>query len=455
MSRFLYARLAFQNIRKNHRIYLPYILTCIITISFYYIMKSLSLNEGLKQLVGAETVSYILELGSNIIMVFSGIFLLYTNSFLRKQRQKEFGLFHILGMEKRHLQRMMAAESIYVCLLSIVLGITAGVALDRAAYLLILRIVRVEVPMRFYFSKNALIASVEVFAVIFLIIWLWSVIGLARSKPIDLIKGSNVGEKEPKAKWILALLGVLALGGGYRISLTTKNPVAAVTMFFIAVMLVIAGTYLVFTAGSIVLLKILRANKRYYYQTRHFIGISGLLYRMKQNAVGLANICILSTMVLVMVSATVSLIVGIEDLIRSRYPYEICFYEDRDTYEQAGDVRLYETVNEVLKECRYKKTKEAGYEFLSLEALEEGDDLRLFTQKDVENVKDIINSAVVVSILSLEDFNRITGQNQTLQTKEVLLYCNRKNVRQDEISLGGLTYRVAGVPDYLIWRARS
>lgn len=310
----MYPRLAFDNIRKNARTYIPYILTCSFTIAMFYIMKSLSLNKGIENVQGGSTILTMFELGTYIIAIFVCIFLFYTNSFLMKNRKKEFGVFNILGMEKRHISKLVGFESLYAAVISFALGIFIGVILDKLMFILILKIMKSEIPLGFHISKGAILSTVILFGILFTLIFLNSLRMIHLSKPIELLKGGNTGEKEPKAKWLLALMGIICLGAGYYIAVTVKNPLKVLTLFFVAVILVIVGTYLIFTAGSIALLKILKANKKYYYKTNHFISVSGMIYRMKQNAVGLANICILSTMVLVTLSPTVAMIVGVEDI---------------------------------------------------------------------------------------------------------------------------------------------
>ena len=328
MNRHFFRKLAAGNIRKNASTYLPYIITCVVTTAIYYMVKSLSLNPGLEQMMGADTLAYTMYLGSWITAIFAFIFLFYTNSFLMKRRKKEFGVFNILGMEKRHLARTLAWETLYVTLLSLTLGLVLGIALDKIMFLVIARVVGGDISLGFFVSPRAIVGTVELFAVIFLLIWLHSVRQIHVANPIELLRDSRAGEREPKTRWLMAILGALCVGIGYYIAITTKNPITSIMAFFVAVLLVIAGTYMLFAAGSIALLKMLKKNKKFYYKTNHFTSVSGMIYRMKQNAVGLANICILSTMVLVMISATSSLMLGVEDIIHTRYPYQFTVYSD-------------------------------------------------------------------------------------------------------------------------------
>lgn len=307
MSNMFYPKLAVTNIKKNGKFYFPYMLTCVGTIAMFYIMCSITFNDGLNSIPHNDSLKIILHLGCTVIGLFSVIFLLYTNSFLMKRRKKEFGLFNILGMEKRHISKIMTYETLIISFISVLLGITVGILFGKLIMMALFKFLSFKVSINSSISSKGLIISVILFSAIFLLTLLTNLAKMHLSNPIELLRGGNTGEKEPKTKIILAILGFACVGTGYYIAIVTKSPLQALTLFFLAVVLVIIGTYCLFTAGSIAVLKLMRKNKKYYYKTSHFISVSGMLYRMKQNAVGLANICILSTMVLVMISTTVCL----------------------------------------------------------------------------------------------------------------------------------------------------
>ena len=329
----LYMRLAGQNIKKHRRSYAPYMLTGILTAAVYYILHSLATNPDV-----GETASAMLNLGVVIVMVFSVIFLFYTNSFLMKQRKKEFGLYNVLGMNKGHIARVIGLETLIAALVILAGGIGAGMLLDRLIYLLVANLIGFEVSLGFYISTGSIVQTLILFGVISFLIYLSNIFRVWRAKPIELLQGGNIGEREPKTKVFMAILGAACLGSGYALSiLSSQEAGLAILSFFVAVLLVIFGTYLLFTAGSIAVLKLLRRNKNYYYKTQHFISVSGMLYRMKQNAVGLANICILSTMVLVTISSTCSLWFGSSQMIRNRYPSDIIAYVRGDEVTEAFD----------------------------------------------------------------------------------------------------------------------
>ncbi len=434
----MYPRLAFDNIRKNARTYIPYILTCSFTIAMFYIMKSLSLNKGIENVQGGSTILTMLELGTYIIAIFVCIFLFYTNSFLMKNRKKEFGVFNILGMEKRHISKLVGFESLYAAVISFTLGIFIGVILDKLMFILILKIMKSEIPLGFHISKGAILSTVILFGILFTLIFLNSLRMIHLSKPIELLKGGNTGEKEPKAKWLLALMGIICLGAGYYIAVTVKNPLKALTLFFVAVILVIVGTYLIFTAGSIALLKILKANKKYYYKTNHFISVSGMIYRMKQNAVGLANICILSTMVLVTLSPTVAMIVGVEDIIMQRYPYQLEFNAysiDEDKYQGIVDI-----VDETAKEENIKITEQVIYSSLQFSALYTGGD-EFFFGDDTSDMS-MLDNVYELNFITAKDYSAFIGKEITLNDDEVIFYSDRVKYNKDSFKLFGKTYNI-------------
>lgn len=444
MSKLFYPKLAADNIRKNARTYVPYLITCIITVAMFYIIKSLSLNEGIQELAGAGFIQYMLYLGSWVVGLFAGIFLFYTNSFLMKRRKKEFGLFNILGMEKKHLSRVIGFETLYLAAISLVCGLVLGVLLDKAMYLLILKILDAQVPLGFYISGASMLQTLALFGVIFLLIFLNSLRQIHLAKPIELLKGGNVGEKEPKTKWIMAILGVLCLGIGYYIAITTENPMAAIFYFFLAVILVIIGTYFLFCAGSIALLKLLRKNKRYYYKTNHFTAVSGMLYRMKQNAVGLANICILSTMVLVMVSATTSLMVGLEDVINARYPNDITVYSTET--DERRNQEMEDTLQTVLQKYSLSPTRETSYTYLSFAGMRVED--TFVTDRDSSQV--VVNNINNLFFIPLEDYNRVTGENVSLGDGEALLYSNRDPFEYPVLKVFDREYTIKGRLDSFV-----
>lgn len=294
-----YPKFAWDAIRKNRRSYIPYTLATLFVVTVFHILRNISWMPYLRGTVGASEITMTASLGSCVIAIFSAIFLFYTSSFLMKQRKKEFGLYCVLGMERRHIARILFYETLILAAGGILLGLLFGALLDYLSYLLLMYLMGTPGGTGFSLSLKAFTDTIGIYALIFLAVYLNNLRQIHFSSVIGLLRSGSEGEREPRSKWILTVLGIIFLASGYILAITIKNPIGALMLFFVAVILVILGTYCLFTSGSIVFLKLLRKNKKYYYQTRHFISVSGMLYRMKQNAVSLGNICILSTMVLV------------------------------------------------------------------------------------------------------------------------------------------------------------
>ena len=417
----------------------PYIITCIITAAMFYIINSLSNNESIKKLYGGETILITLGYGTYVTAIFAFIFLFYTNSFLMKRRKKEFGVLNILGMEKRHISKVLLLENIYIAFITMLLGIIIGMVLDKAMFLILTKMLGAEHSPGFYISKEALIHTVILFGIIFFCIYLNSLRQIHLSKPIELLNGGNVGEKEPKTKWFMAILGVICLAVGYYISVTSKNPVESLSSFLIAVILVIAGTYLIFIAGSIAFLKSLRKNKRYYYKTKHFTAVSGMIYRMKQNAVGLANICILSTMVLVMISSTSSLVFGMNDLVKTRYPNDITIYSENINNKE--NVEALEKVQKVIKDSKSDVNNEIEYSYIVLAVLKNKNKFYVPENFNKMSMSDL-NKCNNILMTSLDDYNSINSENETLNDDEILIYSRRKEYEYSTIQLFDTKYSV-------------
>ncbi|MCD8088800.1 MAG: ABC transporter permease [Oscillospiraceae bacterium] len=448
MRKRLYNRLAWDGIGKNWKLYFPYILSCVLTIAMYYMIKSLALNDGVQAMRGGDSVVLLLGLGSWVVMIFAVIFLFYTNSFLMKRRKKEFGLYNVLGMEKRHLCRVIFLETLYIALISLGLGLLAGMALGKLMFLLLTRALGGEATLGFHLSGEAIVSTLGLFAVIFFLILLNSLRQVRKTAPIELLKAESYGEREPKAKWLLALLGALCLGAGYAISQVVDDPIGAMFWFFVAVVLVIIGTYLLFTAGSIALLKLLQKNKRYYYKARHFVSVSGMMYRMKRNAVGLANICILATMVLVMISTTASLVAGAEQAVRLRYPYDLA-NDGTDEYTAAW--LSQKTVEEAAAQGA-AVTEEVSYSYLAMYVLRQGE--VLVTSAVDGSPEGVAYTEGIAYFITLEDYNRLTGESRTLAEDEILLYVSKADYDQDTLTIFDRTYTVADRVDSFLGNGR-
>lgn len=348
----LYLRLAWSNLKNSRQFYLPYVIAGMLSAMMFYTMCAIQGNDGLSKMRGGSSVQIVLYFGVVVVGVFVSIFLFYTNSFIMKRRKKELGVYNILGMEKIHVAKIMAWETVFSFLIAVGGGLITGIVFQKLLTMFLYRLTGLEAAIPFYISGWGCLHTAEMFGAIYVCILLYNLMQIRLSNPVELLHSGNTGEREPKTKIIQAVLGILCIVTGYYIAITTDNPVKAVSLFFVAVMLVIVGTYFLFNAGSIAFLKLLRKNKRYYYQTRHFTTVSGMIYRMKQNAVGLANICILSTMVLVVISMTVCMYAGIEDELKTQYPaeLELIFYDPDGQQDAQAFNRMADEIERVIKE---------------------------------------------------------------------------------------------------------
>lgn len=439
----MYTKLAITNIKNNRQFYFPYLLTGIITVAMFYIMCAIESNPGIQSMPGAKNLGLILRLGIGVIGIFAVIFLFYTNSFIIKRRKKELGIYNILGMEKRHIAKILSKEAFFTAIIAIGGGLVTGVLFHKLACMLLYRMIGFNGGITFSFSKKGVMITAILFAIVYLLTYIYDLFQVQLANPIELLQSGNKGEREPKTKAIMAVLGVLCLGTGYFIAITTKNPIKALTLFFVAVILVIIGTYLLFTAGSIALLKILRRNKGYYYQTKHFTSVSGMIYRMKQNAVGLANICILSTMVLVAVSTTVSLYVGIEDIMKERYPNEISISAYYDTGAPAED-SIAPIVEKSVKESGRKIRHEEDYLELYFAAIKDQGQYSLDKEK-VKTAGDRVSGFVV---LTREDCKKKYNEEiPELAENEVALFTIKKT-DMDTLVLENRSYHVKEIKQF-------
>lgn len=410
---------------------MPFILTCILTVAMFYMMLFISANKGMSNMPSARNVQSIMTMGVTVIGIFAFIFLFYTNSFLIKRRKKELGLYNILGMEKRHIARVLLMETVFVTLVSLMVGLGLGILGSKLMLLLLVKILNFPVFFGFELSLSGIRITILMFLGIFTLTYLNNIRQIHLANPVELLHGGNVGEREPKGKWILVVIGVICLGIGYYIAVTTEQVMAALGLFFVAVILVMIGTYCLFMAGSIAVLKLLRKKKSYYYTTRHFTSISGMIYRMKQNAVGLANICILSTGVLLMLSTTVSMYIGMDDIMDSRFKCEVSIRVDAGEEQLAKAQQL---VDEVM--AKYELEEEDAYSYECAYVAAIGKD-GVFSTND-DSIYDAYSDMCSIIMVPLEDYERSTGEKMELAKGEVLLFSNysqeygRKSITIDD-----------------------
>ena len=436
MHKGIFSGLAKQNIRNNKTTYIPYIITCIFCIAMIYMMEFLrdcpTLDQAVRQ---ADEVRMIVFTGEIVVEIFCIIFLIYSNSFLMKRRQKEIGLYNILGLERNHIGIVMFLETIITSIGSLAGGIAAGIIGSKLALLLLLKLLHIPSVLGFYISVKGIFTCLFMFGIVFLMILFLNLAKIHLSRPVELLRGNNTGEKEPAAKWLMALIGFICLGAGYYLAVTTESPIKAITIFLLAVILVMAGTYLLFTAGSIVILKFLRRRKSFYYRTGNFISISGMLYRMKQNAVGLASICILSTGVLLMISMTVSIYFGMNDIMLNRYPYDVDMSVTSISEDECQTA--IEAFEKAIADNKVPVEKSVEEIYLDIVCSKNGDQILIKPANTIRNS----GSVLVLSLLNQAEYERLTGISANLNDGEIFAWYP-STVQKDSVTVDETEFTV-------------
>lgn len=448
-----FLKLARSNISKNRRFFLPRILSEAGLLCVFYIVFTLRTDERILQLRGGQYIEVFMSIGTAVMMLLSVILLFYINSFLMKQRKREFGVYNILGLEKRHICRVLFHETALSSLASVVLGLAMGTLFYKLCSLLICQLLNAEIILGFYFiNARSLALSGAFFLVLDVVSYGVNCVTIARMKPVEMLSSANVGEREPKVKWPLLVLGLLALGGGYYISLTTQNPLKALVLFFVAVILVIIGTYFLFVAGSIFVLKALKKNKRFYYNKKHMPAVSGLLYRMKQNAVGLASIAILATGVLVMISTTVSLYAGAEETVKRNFPQD--YYLSARYLQWSDEGRLLhsedmprETLLRAVEQGAEKNgltIKEMDFqEYLTVSYIYENDTLTC--ERVSGNAADNLKGLSVITYITEEMYRSLGGEALNLAKDEIAVCpmdIRQSGFDRPTLTIGEDTYQI-------------
>lgn len=431
MSRGIYIRLALSNIKNNKKTYVPFMLTSALTVMMYLIMDMLTKNSG----IDSGNITTILAMALGVMMVFSVIFLFYTNSFLIKRRKKEIAVYNILGMGKGHIGRMLTVETLVIAAASCGGGMAGGLVFGKLMHLILLRILNFDTGVEFGISLMSFARTGGVFLVIFMLTWLYNLFQVRLSSPAQLLSSSRAGEREPGTNWVLAVLGLVSLGGGYWLAVMTESPLEAIQTFFVAVVLVILGTYALFTAGSVAALKLLKKNKKFYYKANHFTAVSGMIYRMKQNAAGLATICILSTIVLVMVSSTASLYVGMEDALNNYFPY------DYEIISMSGKQEDMEKIRKIVEEETKKQEADVcnsiQYRYSATAANRTGNQ---FT--DERSGAYTTPEVMELYLIPGEDYRALERKDIHLEKGEALVYTTRGTYGQDSVTVNGKDFRV-------------
>lgn len=439
MRRCFYPKLALAGIRKNRRFYYPYLLTCIGMIMMFYLIAFLSESTAVANIKHGSNVMLCLRLGKFVIAVFAGIFLLYTNSFLMKRRKRELGLYSVLGMNRKNMARLLTWESVMTAGISLTAGLGFGIAFSKLTELLLLNLMGQEVGYGLQLSADAVLHTVRLFVEIFLLLLLWNLFSMRKSSPLALMREEQAGERPPKANWVLALFGAALLGGAYALAVSCKDPLTTVFLFMIAVVMVIVATYLLMISGSVTLCRFLQKKKRYYYRRKHFVAVSSMGYRMRRNGASLASICILSTMVLVMLSSTASLYFGKEDTFHQLYPREMNLhlgYGGATVFSEEAVSEARELITQTLREKNATAQREIDARRIGCNISIEGKLVRL--RADWQHQLFQQDNTHRLQIFSLEDYNRVFGENETLGEQEVLLCCEQGVLPGDDLEIEGV-----------------
>ena len=427
-------KLAVSNLIKNRKLYYPFALAVLLAVTITYLFYSLTLNPNIGKIRGGETISMTLGLGMVIVTIASAIIVFYANSFVMKNRSKELGIYGMLGLEKRHLISMVFKELLIFGSLTLTAGLGLGALFDKLIFALLLKLMKMKVELVSTFQPIVFILVLIVFGAIFLGLIFINAFRIARMNALQLSREKASGEKKGRFLGFQTILGLISMGAGYFLAVTVENPLNAVLIFFVAVLLVIFGTYLLFNAGITVFLQILKKNKRYYYQPNNMISVSNLIFRMKKNAVGLATIAILSTMVLVTMSATTSVFKASETFKKVMNPHDFGITgqnvekEDIEKLlsQYASDKGLTVTKKEVLTYSNFGV------------ANQEGTKLTIF-----EKGQNRVQPKTIFMVFDQKDYENMTGQKLALSGKEVGLFTKNKELQgQKELTLNDQTYTI-------------
>ena len=435
----LYPKLAWHGIIKNKKTYVPFLLTSIGLVMMFYIVSYLTYNKSVKQMRGGDDMQIILSWGVPVVAFFVVIFLFYMNSFLMRRRKTEFGLYNILGMGKGNIARILLWQNLMLFVVSTVGGLGMGILLSKLAELCAAKMLSNQASLVFVIEPYAVQNTLLLTVLSFVLILLYSLGQIHVAKPVELLHGEKTGEKPPKARWLLALIGVVLLSTAYYLAVTTKKPVQALLVLFVAIVLVIIGSYLLFICGSVALCKLLQKNKKYYYKLNHFISVSSMSYRMKRNGASLASICILSTGVLVMISSSLCLRIGEDESLHTRYPRDIEVGISTKDYDQSIAAASYieQQVDAVLQASHQTRKNELAYNNLNFAALLDGSDISIkkYTEISGTQYAESIDNLVILNIVTLDTYEKITGTTETLGKNEVLLHMFRGKFSGDSLNL--------------------
>lgn len=449
----LYPKLALLGIKKNKRLYIPYILTCSGMIMMYYIISFLVETPILDYMRGRRTIAMTLSLGSYVMAIFAVLFLFYTHSFLIRRRKKEFGLYNILGMGKKNIGLVLFWETIMVTGISLLVGLFAGIACSKLAELGLVNVLHAEVVYILSLSPTSICNTILLFSSISVLIFFHTLWQVHRTNPVELLHSENSGEKPPKGNWLFGLAGMLLLGAAYYIAVSIQSPLEALLWFFVAVIMVIFATYLLFISGSVLLCRSLQKNRRYYYKARHFVSVSSMAWRMKRNGAGLASICILGTMVLVMIAGSACLYFGTEDSLRARYPYDFnnrLGFRSLTEYSDSYISKMKDGISKLLEDSGVVAENLNDYRMATLTGLLKEDTV-LIDNDSVESAYQNLepyDSLRQVCFVPLSDYNKLAGTETLLSKGEILLCPVLCDYAYSSFTVSGLgNFRIAGTAE--------
>lgn len=429
-----YIRLAVSNIKKNKPVYYPFFLTNILSVMIFYVMASIQNQTIIATLPGSYIFVQFLKVGVVMTGMFAGVFLLYTNGLLIRQRKKELGLYTIFGLEKKHIAKVLMLESLLLTTAGLVAGIVLGIVLGKLFFLVLLKLLHLDSGLTFRFLTEALMQTGICFIVIGVFILFYNLFSVMKAKPVELLYAAHKGDNYHSFVWVKAFLGIICIGGAYTLIFTTPTPIDIIGRVFPIALLILFGTLFFFSSCSVVLLQALKKNDRYYYKPQNFISVSGLIYRLKQNAKGLSNICILSTVVMVIATTTLALYVGQKEMLSFRFPMEtkISVSDIAD-----GQPTLPQLVHQTAEQYGVTISREADYKVTYINGVYKDNTVSVY-QPDIYP-PDI---ACGVYLITWEDYSRIAESAEPLKTDEVLVFSSSRDLGVSEVNFDSLNYRV-------------
>ena len=442
-----YIRLAVSNIKKNKPVYYPFFLTNILSVMIFYVMASIQNQTIIATLPGSYIFVQFLKVGVVMTGMFAGVFLLYTNGLLIRQRKKELGLYTIFGLEKKHIAKVLMLESLLLTTAGLVAGIVLGIVLGKLFFLVLLKLLHLDSGLAFQFLTEALMQTGICFIVIGVFILFYNLFSVMKAKPVELLYAAHKGDNYHSFVWVKAFLGIICIGGAYTLMFTTPSPIDIIGRVFPIALLILFGTLFFFSSCSVVLLQALKKNDRYYYKPQNFISVSGLIYRLKQNAKGLSNICILSTVVMVIATTTLALYVGQKEMLSFRFPMEtkISVSDIAD-----GQPTLPQLVHQTAEQYGVTISREADYKVTYISGVYKDNTVSVY-QPDIYSP----DMTCGIYLITWEDYSRMEEGIEPLEADEVFTFSSSKDLGVSEISFGNLKYRVKTELSELVIQSKS